>query len=564
MTPYPSVSAARAWALIKPYWFGDDRWRGRLLLAVIVGLALAQVYISVLINRWNAVFYNALQDKKFDVFIHQLGIFGMLAACYIATAVYRQYFNQMLHIRWRKWMTDTYQNAWLTGLSYYRLQVLSKSTDNPDQRIADDVDMFTGTTLTLSIGLMSAVVTLLSFITILWGLSGSFAFHIAGHAISIPGYMVWAALLYSVVGTWLTHKIGRRLVRLNFDQQRFEANFRFAMIRVREHAETIAFYHGEAVEQHTLRERFSHILANWWQIMRKQKQLTWFTAGYGQIAIIFPFVVAAPRYFAGAIQLGGLMQTASAFGQVQGALSWFIDVYTQFAGWKAATDRLSSFTHAIAGAPDEGVAKDIAISTGASNALTITHLNVNLPDGSPLITDMNLTLHPGDRLLITGDSGSGKTTMLRALAGLWPYGTGTVTLPQNATLLFIPQKPYLPILSLREIVCYPQPATQYSDTAIAEALHTVGLATLTTSLDVIAHWSQSLSMGEQQKLAFARIFLHKPGILLLDEVTASLDESAEARLYQTLLAQLPQCIIVSIGHRNTLRAFHTSEKPLTK
>ncbi len=557
MTPF---SFRTAWQLVKPYWFGDDRWKGRGLLAAIVALSLGQVALSVRINQWNAVFYNALQDKKFDVFLHQLGIFSILAALYIAAAVYQQYFMRMLHIRWRRWMTVRYQARWLSNRNYYQLQSVYRNTDNPDQRIADDIDQFAGSSLTLTIGLLSSVVTLVSFVAILWGLSGPFTFQLAGHAITIPAYMVWAALLYAVIGTWITHLIGRKLVVLNVDQQRYEANFRYALIRLRENAEAVAFYGGEAVEERTLAARFRAILDNWWAIMRKQKQLNWFTSGYGQIAIIFPFVVAAPRYFSGAIQLGGLMQTASAFGQVQGALSWFIDSYSGFASWKATSLRLQGFLDAMQQAENTSAATGITRHEGAQ--IATDKLALNLPDGSKLLDVANLTLQTGARLLITGDSGRGKTTLLRALAGLWPSGAGSITLPAGKKLLFIPQRPYLPLLSLREIVTYPDAPENFSDAAIAEALQQVGLATLVPALDAAGPWAQSLSPGEQQKLAFARILLHKPDILLLDEVTASLDESAEAQLYETLLAALPDATIISTGHRAGLKRWHSSEQRL--
>lgn len=555
------ASVKDTWALIKPYWFSEDRWKGRALLLTIIVLSLAQVGISVLINQWNARFYNALQDKNLPEFVHQLGVFSLLAGFFIAVAVYRQFFTQMLHIRWRKWMTGKYQTTWLSDLAYYRLQVIYKSTDNPDQRIAEDIDRFTDMNLTLSIGLMSAVVSLASFVTILWGLSGTANFTVGSHVITIPGYMVWVALVYAIFGTWLTHKIGSKLVGLNYERQRFEANYRFSLIRLRENAENIAFYKAEVVESANLTERFSHILQNWWEIMLKQKQLTWFTASYGQIAVIFPFVVASPRYFSGAIQLGGLMQTASAFGEVQSALSWFIDAYLTYTNWKATTNRLSGFTKAIALSNEDTKNQQIRIQH-EGQGIAIRDLTLALPDDTVLIEHFNLTLKPGDRLLLSGPSGSGKTTFLRALAGLWPYGTGDISLPADAKTLFVPQKPYLPILPLRDVICYPYAASLFDDRAIADAMQATGLAAFTPHLDLTDNWSQRLSPGEQQKLAFARLLLHKPGIMLLDEATASLDEASEAQLYQLINAKLPDSILISVGHRTTLRAWHGIEKQL--
>ena len=553
-----NTSARQTWALMKPYWFSDQRWRARLLLAAIIALSLGQVGISVLINQWNAVFYNALQDKKYDIFIHQLGVFALLAGVYIIIAVYRQYLNQMLHISWRQWMTNFYQHLWLSDRSYYRLQAIYKSTDNPDQRIADDIDIFTSSTLSLGIGLLSSVVTLVSFVTILWGLSGALAFTLLGHAITIPGYMVWAALVYAIFGTAMTHAIGRSLIALQVNKQRYEANYRFSLIRVREQAEAIAFYRGEAVEAATLTQKFGDIVSNWWQIMRKQKQLTWFTSAYGQAAVIFPFVVAAPRYFAGAIQLGGLMQISSAFGQVQGALSWFIDVYPQFATWKAATNRLHGFTSAMIRSTADTATSGITRNTAQTTSVSLDALALNLPDGSPLVQALSCTIEPNTRLLITGPSGCGKTTLMRAIAGLWPYGQGTITQPTNASILFIPQKPYLPPMSLRDVICYPHASAHYTDAAIAQALTLAGLSMRTQQLDETATWSASLSLGEQQRLAFARLFLQRPHCVLLDEATASLDETAEAQLYETLLHELPDCMLISIGHRSTLQRWHST------
>lgn len=561
-SPSPSITLRDAWQIIKPYWVSEDRLKGRLLLATIVGLALAQVYLSVLFNNWNAEFYNSLQDKNLPEFMHQLVIFCLLAAIFIGVAVYRQYFNQMLTIRWRKWMTQQFQTLWLSNHTYYRLQALYKNTDNPDQRIAEDIDGFTTGTLSLAIGLMSSVVTLFSFLTILWGLSGALEFHLGTTPVHIPGYMVWVAIVYAVFGTYLTHRIGASLVSLNFNQQRFEANFRYSMVRLRENAENIAFYKGEHVEKKLLTDRFQRILENWWQIMKKQKQLTWFTSAYGQIAIIFPIVVAAPRYFSGAIQLGGLMQTASAFGHVQGALSWLIDVYPQFANWKATASRLDSFLRAMRTQGPETTPQAIHHTHAGTQQLSISDLDITLPDGQALLRHFSLTLQSGERLLLTGPSGSGKTTLLRAIAGLWPYGSGTITLPVGASIAFVPQKPYLPLLSIRDIVCYPHPSDQFDETRIKESLTAVGLEGLIPYLDTTDSWSQNLSLGEQQKLAFARLWLQRPDVVLLDEASSALDEASERNLYQLLIATLPHAILVSVGHRSTLKAFHTREQSL--
>src|SRR5712691_6946407 len=337
------------WALTKPYWVSDERRKGLTLLAVVVGLALTLVRIEVQFNTWNNDFYNTLQDKDQAEFFRQLGKFTLIAVLYIITAVYRLYFQQMLQIEWRTWLTERFLADWMKDQAHYRLTLLDRGTDNPDQRIAEDLRMFVDYTLSLSLGLLSAVVTLATFVAILWTLSG--ALEIAGFSIS--GYMVWVATIYAVAGTWLAHVIGRPLIGLDFNQQRFEADFRFSLVRMRENSEGVALYRGEPEELSGLRQRFSAVIANWWALMQKQKQLTWFTSFYGQLAIIFPLVVAAPRFFAGEVQLGAIFQTASAFGQVQGALSWFINAYTSFATWKATVDRLIGFSEGLSEVHEE-------------------------------------------------------------------------------------------------------------------------------------------------------------------------------------------------------------------
>ena len=545
------------WALAKPYWFADDAWAARALLCAVIALNLALVYVNVLINHWNNDFYNTLQGMDKSGFFHQLLIFSGLAAAYIAIAVYQLYLNQMLQIRWRRWLTERYLAQWIAQRNYYRLQLSDRDTDNPDQRIADDLAAFCDKTLNLGLGLLSAAVTLVSFGVILWGLSGTLSLPFAHGRIAIPGYMLWVAFAYAIAGTGLVHLIGRPLVGLNFRQQKFEANFRFSLVRFRENAESIALYAGEASELHGLRQRFSDIVGNWWAIMKRQKTLTWFRAGYNQIGVIFPFLVAAPRYFAGRIQLGGLMQTASAFGQVQDALSWFVNAYAQLAEWRATVERLSTFRRAIEdahAAAQAGTGVALAPGTGARYAAHA--IDVELPGGQALLTALSIELAPGDRVLLTGPSGSGKTTLFRAFAGIWPFGRGVVSKPAQAQVLFLPQKPYLGIGSLREQLCYPGPAGSYSDAELRAALDACGLGQLAGRLGEERHWAQLLSGGEQQRVAIARALLQQPDWLFLDEATSALDEPSEAALYALLGARLPHTCIVSIGHRPGLARFH--------
>jgi vitamin B12/bleomycin/antimicrobial peptide transport system ATP-binding/permease protein len=551
---------ATLWALIRPYWVSEKRGTGLVLLATVVGLALMLVWLEVQFNTWNRDFYNTFESRDQAEFFRQLGTFTLLAVIYIVTGVYRQYFQQMLMIEWRTWMTERYLGDWLKDRAYYRLQLLDKGTDNPDQRIADDLNIFVDLTLTLALGLLSAVVTLLSFVGILWSISG--AATLLG--IEIPGYMVWVALVYAVAGTWLTHLIGRPLIKIGFDQQRYEANFRFALVRLRENAEGVALYRGEAGEYANFRERFAGVIAIWWTKMLKQKQLGWFQSFYGQMAIIFPFVVASPRFFSGAMQLGGIFQIASAFGQVQSALSWFINAYGSFANWKATVDRLIGFAEAMERVRAEADRLDGERVEGSEQDLSLDRLELDLPQGKPLLAPTNLRLKKGESVLVTGPSGAGKSTLFRALAGIWPYWKGKITLPKGtgggnaggAKLLFLPQKAYLPIGSLKHAVCYPDEGTGISDDAAREALAAVGLGHLAGDLAREENWAQLLSGGEQQRLAFARALLNRPDWLFMDEATAALPEEDQAALYRLLAQKLPGTTLVSIGHRASLAEFH--------
>ncbi len=484
--------------------------------------------------------------------------FGVLAGIYITMAVYAFYLNQMLQIRWRRWMTEIYLKRWLAERTYYRMQLTGSPADNPDQRIAEDFKLFVDETLSLALGFLNAVVTMGSFVGILWVLSGPLAIPYDGHEFVIPGYMVWAALVYAVIGTWLTHKIGKALIGLNFNQQRFEADFRFSLVRFRENSEGVALYGGEDDEFRNFRLRFGNVVSNWWRIMKRQKVLNSFTIGYNQLAVIFPFVVAGNRYFAGTIQLGGLMQISNAFGQVQGSLSWFIGAYNSFASWKATADRLLGFHYAI-----EKAREDLQQQSGVRQAqddseeLVIDNVALSLPNGEPLISASNATFKSGESLLICGPSGSGKSTLFRAIAGIWPFGKGHMRIPAGFRVLFLPQRPYLPIGTIRDVVSYPASPDEFSDEQIKDVLHAVGMPQLVDRINDHQHWSLQFSPGEQQRIAFARAILQKPAWLFLDEATSALDEAAEEKLYRLLKERLAGTTIISIGHRPALIAFHS-------
>ena len=545
-----------AWRLSRPYFESDEKWRARGLLVAIVLLNLAAVGMLVLINDWNRLFYDALQNKDAAVFWDQLGRFSYLAFGFIVIAVYKFYLTQLLELRWRAWMTRQLLGRWLSNQAFYTLELTRFSSalpDNPDQRIQEDVAQFTNLTVSLSMGLLNSVVTLLSFVGILWSLSGGFAFTLGGQDFDIPGFMVLMALLYCVAGSVITHLIGRPLIGLNFEQQRREADFRHHLIRVREYSEAIALDQGARTEEQQLDLRFGSVLSNTLQLLKAQKSLTWFTSGFGQAAVVFPFIVAAPRFFSGAIQLGELMQIASAFGRVQDALSWFVESYDRLASWRATTERLTTFENTLARL--EVTASGIHPQAALPEGLQAHGLSVRLPNGQTLIGHTDVQLSKGDRVLVQGPSGSGKSTLFRGLAGIWPYSAGELALPQD--VMFVPQHPYFPQGSLRLALTYPQAAHTYSDAALQAALTQALLPHLASQLDQQGAWGQTLSGGEQQRLALARVFLRQPAWVFADEATSALDEVAEQTLYQRLTEMVQgRGGLVSIAHRPSLVRFH--------
>ena len=545
-----------AWRIAWPYWKSEEKWSAWGLLSAVVALNLGNVCISVLINKWNNAFYNALQTLDSGEFFRQLGIFCILAGLAIVMAVYALYLNQMLQIRWRRWLTRTYLGSWLADRAYYHLQ-LGTTTDNPDQRIAEDLNQFTSYALSLSLGLLTSVVSLCCFLVILWQLSGSALIPLGKWGtMHIPGYLVWAALLYAGAGTWITVKIGWPLVPLNFARQRFEADFRFSLVRLRENAESIALYGGEPVELRIFHERFQKVFENFWQIMKRQKRLTWFTAGYAQVAVIFPVVVVAPRYFAKQIGLGGLMQIVNAFSAVQSSLSYIISSYTEIAAWQAVTERLSAFNERLLTIREPVCAPRQIVIRRGNTGVAVEDLDLDLPDGTPLLRGIDFTAAPGEAMLIIGPTGAGKSTLLRAIAGIWPFGRGEIKLCEDR-ILFLPQRPYLPLGTLCCALVYPDGDNlPFSTEQLTAALEQVGLGALATELDEVENWSQRLSLGEQQRLAFARILLAEPTLVFLDEATSALDERSEAHLYGLLRHAAWRPIIVSVGHRRTLRSLH--------
>lgn len=582
-----------SWALLKPYWVSEDRKAALGLLAFVVALNLALVAINVWLNNWNRIFYNALEAKDFPAFKTALAQFCAIAAAFIVVAVFKQFYTMRLQMRWRTWMTNHFLGRWTGHQAYYRIEQ-SRSADNPDQRISEDIRSITTDSLSLSLGLLNSVVTLVSFIAILWSISGPISFMLGGHEITIPGYMVWVALLYAAVGSWITHKVGKSLIGLYFQQEQTEAGFRFGLVRLRENAEGVALYGGEPTEVGVLRSRFTLIRHNWHWLMIYMRRLVFVNAGYSQIAIVFPLIVAAPRYFAGKITLGGLMQINSAFGQVQGALSWFVDSYASLVNWQASSNRLLDLQDAIERAERDESARDgvngilvqqvgaeISARTPAAlvaHELVLATPGERLPPDSPalrdspdlpaigesisaghgqiLTTPFDLRVNAGERWLVSGPSGSGKSVLFRALSGIWPYGSGRVEHPAGARLLFLPQKSYLPSGTLADALCYPARSQTQDAATLHEVLVACRLGALAERIDTADNWSLRLSPGEQQRLAFGRALLQQPDFLFLDEATSALDEETEAAMYALLVERLPEAAIVSIAHRSTVARWH--------
>jgi len=554
------------WRIGAPYFYSEDKWTGRALLAAVIVIELATVAINVLLNSWNNRFYNALQERNWDSFVDEIIYFTVIVTIFIVIAVYQLYLNQWLQIRWRKWMTEQYLRDWLSHANHYRMQLQGDAADNPDQRMTDDVKLFVDRTLNIGIGLLNSIVTLASFIVILWTLSSAAPMHLFGKDIDIPGYMVWGALIYSVLGTWLTHLIGRPLVGLDFRQQQYEADFRFNLVRVRENSEQIALLHGESAERERLQTRFGAVVENWLGIMSRTKKITAFTASFSQAAVIFPYILVAPAYFANKMQLGGMMQTASAFGSVQGALSFFVTTYRTLAEWQAVVARLDGFEGGIVAAKALAASPQsiAAVAAAGGHSVDLDDLLLTLPNGKPLIQTSNLKLRSGERVLVTGPSGSGKSTLFRAIAGIWPFGKGRISIPQGASLMMLPQRPYFPVGALASAITYPAKDNTYSDNQLRDTLTLVGLPALAPRLAEEGHWNRTLSLGEQQRLGIARALLHAPQYLFLDEATASLDEPSEEMLYRLIVEKLSATTVVSIGHRSTLDAFHQRQVSVTR
>lgn len=534
------------------------------MVVFLVVLNQAQVAITVRLNFFNRDFFNAIQEKNGSEFWRMLlWVFMPWAFIYVGSLVIEYVVSSYLVIRWRRWLTQFYISHWLGSHAHYRMSLSGGLADNPDQRISEDVARFIDGggdggsfgygVYNYSIMLISTLSSLVSFAILLWSLSANFTF--PGTNFTFPGLLFWVALIYAATGTLFTHLIGRPLVRIMFGRQKVEADFRFSLARLREYSEQVALLNGEKAEASALRAKFGALIANYLQMINQRKKLTAFTGFYGQISPIIPYVFAAPFYFANKINLGVMTQTAQAFGQVEGALNFFVTYYSSLAGFRAVLDRLTSFDAAIEAAQTK---QGFSVEPGAA-APALREAAVALPNGVTLLKGVDFTLTPGRNLLVNGPSGAGKSTLFRALTGVWPFGAGAVAVPAEGKMLLLPQKPYIPIGPLRDAVIYPAESGRFDDKLIAAALIDARLPQLADKLDIADNWSQRLSGGEQQRLAIARALLARPDWLLLDEATAALDEETEAAIYKMLAERLPQTTLVSIGHRATLAAFHADK-----
>ena len=542
--------------LIKPYWTSEEKWVSGGLLAIVVSLTLGSVYLTVILSNWSNQFYTAIQAFDRAEFWHLLLKFSWIAVIYIVTAMYRVYLMQYLQIRWRTWLSAHYLNLWLERKHFYFLQLNRDAGDNPDQRIAEDIPDFIDSTLSLTLGLLNEMVTFVSFAFIIWRLSGALNFKFLNHDLHIPGYMLWIALLYAGAGTWLTHLVGKKLRGINFMQQRFEADFRFGLVRVREYSESIALSAGESSEKLSLMRAFKNIVTNYHQLMNKQKQLNGFTSFYSQAAIIFPYLMAASRYFAKEITLGTLMQLGSAFGRVQDSLSYFISSYSTIARYRSVIDRLGGFMDGLSEIDLKLEGSKNLLTPSAAKQLKVTDLSLMLPSGGLIAKNLNFSVKQGSSLLIKGRSGSGKSTLLRAITGAWPFAKGSIELPEQGSWVVVPQKPYLPIGTLRETMTYPLPSSAVSETELLDVLGLCKLLHLLPQLGTHAVWSHALSPGEQQRIAFMRLFLQRPDWILLDEATSALDEETQTAMYRAIRERLPHSTLLSVAHRPNLEQFH--------
>lgn len=549
------------WQLIKSYWQSKERWFAYFFLGSVFVMSMVIVGLEVAITNWYNLFYDALQDYNKSGSIDLLWVFCFLAALYIVIAVYRFYIQNYLGLRWRRWLTDQFLSRWLAHRSYYYLETFDEHTDNPDQRIQEDISSLITFSLDLFIGLMTSIATIFAFIYILWKLSGVITLPLGFLGTwHVPGYLVWVSVVYALAGTLLTFKIGRPLVPLNFEQQKREANFRYAAVDLRIHSENVALYHGEHHQKSVLSRLLNSLLDNWYMIILRQKLLLWFTAGYNQVSVLVPIVVALPNYFNKVFKLGGWMQTLAAFSRVQESFSFIVNSYSRIAEWQAICQRLITFlNHLYQIDYDVERRNHFLINSHPQNKIVTQGVSIFTPQNQKLLDNINQEFVHGKNYWIKGVSGIGKSTFVRALAGIWPFGAGHISLPDKQNIMFVPQKSYMPLGTLHEALLFPDKMANVDDVQLRNWLQEVGLPALVNQVHDVKPWSESLSPGELQRIAFVRVLLHRPDWVFLDESTSALDLNNEKKMYELLKKYLPHCSIVSIGHRPSLVEYHDHE-----
>jgi putative ATP-binding cassette transporter len=541
---------ARAlWRLIRIYWTSPDARRGGLLLAGALAFEFGAVQATVRVSESQRQAVEALEGRDANAFLLAVGLFLGLLLLTVVVSSLRMYLRQLVENRWRRGLTGDFLERWIGGQAYGQTQLHPGAIDNPDQRIAEDIRDFVASALGLSLSLVSAIATLIAFGGLLWTLSSGWMIPIGGGQRQVPGLLLWVAVAFSILSMWLTHLFGRRLVPINNDRLRYEADFRYGLVRFRDHVEEVALARGESVERLGAVERFRRVYDVFLQLIRAELQLAILTGTLGQLSGLVPLLLGAPSYFAGLVTLGLIVQTRIAYDQVSGALSWFVNAYREIARWRANIERLAALMGVLDDTAAELARAEIRVESVEPAAIRLVDLRLEAPGGRALIECPAAEVAAGERIALVGGSWRGKTTLFRSLAGIWPFGRGRIERPARERMLFLSQRPYLPLGTLRSALCYPDPEGRFDDTRLREVLAQVGIAHLAARLDEVAPWEQQLSGHEQQLLAFARALLQQPEWLLLDEATSGLDEPTEWQLYAALLEQLPRTAVIAAGLR---------------
>jgi vitamin B12/bleomycin/antimicrobial peptide transport system ATP-binding/permease protein len=536
--------------------WSSRRWPILILVSGVFAVLLANIVGQIQLNRWQRSFFDAIEKKDLALIGNELLVFLAIVSVLLTIVVSQTWLHEMLKVRLREWLTHHLLDLWFPPGKAYRLGITEETGVNPDQRIQEDTRNLAELSADLGIGFLQSALLLVSFVGVLWGMSQNITFTSLGLSIAIPGYMVWAALAYAMLGSWLTWLVGKPLIGLNAQRYAREADLRFSLVRVSESAESIALYAGEKDERRITNAYVDQVIALARRMSGALSRLVWITSGYGWLAIVVPILVALPGYLNGTLTLGGLMMVVGAFNQVQQSLKWFVDNFPRAADWRAALHRVTAFHDALLMVDEREEGPNITLKPHPEGHLVFERVSVWLADGGVVISDATTDIEPGERVLVVGDSGTGKSTLLRAIGGLWPWGTGIIHLPPREQMMFLPQRPYMPLGTLRQAITYPAAPSAFTDERIKSALVRVGLPEFVNRLDEDERWDRLMSLGQQQRLAFARVLLQKPLWVFLDEATAALDEENQQRVMSIFDNELAQSSIVSIGHRPGLEAFH--------